>query len=627
MQTLLLVTLLLPAAAAIVTGLAGRHARCLALAAALATLAGAIVLVAHFPIGADDYAGTHLPWFAALGSTLDIQFSIALDGLSLWLFAPDGPAPGRRRAGKLGLDQGPAVLYYGLLLMLGTGMLGVFVARDIILFYLFFEFTLVPLFFLIGIWGSEQRRYAAIKFFLFTLAGSVLTLLGLLAIVLWDWNQGGGRAMTFSIADLTNHLRDNPMPYRLQVWLFFALFAGFAIKVPLFPLHTWLPLAHTEAPAAGSILLAGVLLKIGTYGFLRFNLPMLPQATAASMPCLLWLAVAGIIYGALVALAQSDMKRLIAYSSVSHLGFCMLGIFALNRVAVQGGALQMINHGLSTGGLFAIVGMLYQRYHTRRIADFGGIAAETPVLAFFMVFMTLASIGLPGLNGFVGEFLLLMGMFQRAWDPTATPSPWTTQYQVISVLATSGVVLGAWYMLSLVKRVFFGPLQERKHHEPIADLALHEVLALVPLCVVIVWIGVQPKFFLDRMAPSLDTLTGQAMQAADEKEYLTPRRQDAKEQGKESMGERKMGERKIGEGKVNQEHEGKNELPKVSSCLPLSSSVSIHFPFPHIPFHSSLVSLCAFAPWRENRLSGEFLKSAGDGPVLDYFPTEIARVS
>ena len=205
------------------------------------------------------------------------------------------------------------------------------------------------------------------------------------------------------------------MPYRLQVWLFLALFAGFAIKVPLFPLHTWLPLAHTEAPAAGSILLAGVLLKIGTYGFLRFNLPMLPEATAASMPWLLWLSVAGIIYGALVALAQSDLKRLIAYSSVSHLGFCMLGIFALNRVAVQGGALQMINHGLSTGGLFAMVGMIYERYHTRRIADFGGIARETPVLAFFMVFMTLASIGLPGLNGFVGEFLLLMGMFQRAW--------------------------------------------------------------------------------------------------------------------------------------------------------------------------------------------------------------------
>ena len=347
---------------------------------------------------------------------------------------------------------------------------------------------------------------------------------------------------------------------RLQVWLFLALFAGFAIKVPLFPLHTWLPLAHTEAPAAGSILLAGVLLKIGTYGFLRFNLPMLPEATAASMPCLLWLSVAGIIYGALVALAQSDLKRLIAYSSVSHLGFCMLGIFALNRVAVQGGALQMINHGLSTGGLFALVGMLYERYHTRRIADFGGIAAETPVLAFFMVFMTLASIGLPGLNGFVGEFLLLMGMFQRAWGSGsdaldhAIPRHFRAGRQRRRA--------GGLVHVSLVARVFFGPLRERKHAEPIADLSLREVLALVPLCLVIVWIGVQPKFFLDRMAPSLDQLTGQAMRAADDTGRSHAKAPSAKEQGKERIGERKMGERKM-----NQEKDWKSEWPRLS-CLP-----------------------------------------------------------
>jgi NADH-quinone oxidoreductase subunit M len=310
------------------------------------------------------------------------------------------------------------------------------------------------------------------------------------------------------------------MPEGLQLTLFLALFAGFAIKVPLFPLHTWLPLAHVEAPAAGSILLAGVLLKIGTYGFLRFNLPMLPHASAAAMPWLLWLSVAGIIYGALVALAQTDLKRLIAYSSVSHLGFCMLGIFALNRVAVQGGALQMINHGLSTGGLFAIVGMIYERYHTRRIADFGGIAKETPVLAFFMVFMTLASIGLPGLNGFVGEFLLLIGMFQRAFGAATTE--WTAHYRVISVLAVSGVVLGAWYMLSLVARVFFGPLRERKHGGPIADLSFREIAALAPLCLVIVWIGVQPKYFLDRMAPSIDQLTREAMSAADSSSRVPP---------------------------------------------------------------------------------------------------------
>ncbi|MEI8372142.1 MAG: NADH-quinone oxidoreductase subunit M [Planctomycetota bacterium] len=533
MKTLLLATLFLPAVAATLTGGGRMQARCWALVASLATLVGAIVLVAGFPIGAEDFAGTHWHWFAAMDKALDIQFSVGLDGLSLWLFALTALLLVVAVLVSWEAIKDQESLYYRFLLLLGTGMLGVFVARDIILFYLFFEFTLVPLFFLIGIWGSEQRRYAAIKFFLFTLAGSVLTLLGLLTIVLWDWNSGSGHPMTFSIPELTAHLQAHSMPYHLQVWLFLALFAGFAIKVPLFPLHTWLPLAHVEAPAAGSILLAGVLLKIGTYGFLRFSLPMLPDAAAACMPWMLWLSVAGILYGALVALAQTDLKRLIAYSSVSHLGFCMLGIFALNRVALQGGALQMINHGLSTGGLFALVGMLYQRYHTRRIADFGGIAREVPVLAFFMLFMTLASIGLPGLNGFVGEFLLLMGMFQRAWGTVATE--WTVQYRVISVLAVSGVVLGAWYMLSLVARVFFGPLRERKHTEPITDLTLREVAALVPLCLVIVWIGVQPKFFLDRMAPAIDQLTGQAMCAADPKEELAQRRKGASEQRNEEM--------------------------------------------------------------------------------------------
>jgi NADH-quinone oxidoreductase subunit M len=626
MKILLLVTLFLPAAAAILTGFAGKRARCWALAAGLATLVGAIVLVARFPVGAAAFAATDCGWFAdaGTGTGLDIRFSVALDGLSLWLFALTALLLVVAVLVSWEAIKEQQTLYYRLLLLLGTGMLGVFVARDIILFYLFFEFTLVPLFFLIGIWGSEQRRYAAIKFFLFTLAGSVLTLLGLLAIVLWDWHASGGQAMTFSIPELTAHLQAHPMPYRLQVWLFVALFAGFAIKVPLFPLHTWLPLAHTEAPAAGSILLAGVLLKIGTYGFLRFSLPMLPEATAASMPCLLWLAVAGIIYGALVALAQSDLKRLIAYSSVSHLGFCMLGIFALNRVALQGGALQMINHGLSTGGLFAIVGMLYERYHTRRIADFGGIARETPVLAFFMLFMTLASIGLPGLNGFVGEFLLLMGMFQRAWGTAVTE--WTAQYRVISVLAVSGVVLGAWYMLWLVARVFFGPLQERKHAEPIADLSLREVAALVPLCAVIVWIGVQPKFFLDRMAPAIDQLAGQAMRAVDTKEDLTQRRKGAKEQEKERRGERNMGERKI-----NQEREFKSEWPRLTPCSSSNFSALVDF-----PFSPSSLPLCALAPLRENLvvqsphrqqpLFGSIWKPAAEGYVLDYFTTEIARV-
>jgi NADH-quinone oxidoreductase subunit M len=501
MGVLLLATILLPLAAAALPG--GRAmARPCALVAALLSLSGAVVLVSQYHAGTEPFAAVDVPWLAAAGVPLDIRFSIALDGLSLWLFALTALlVVVAVLISWEAIDQQQS-LYYRLLLVLETGMLGVFAARDIILFYLFFEFTLIPLFFIIGIWGSEQRRYAAIKFFLFTLAGSVLTLLGLLVIVVWSSRAA---AMTFSIAELTARLAEHPMPWALQLAVFWALFAGFAIKVPLVPLHTWLPLAHVEAPAAGSVLLAGVLLKIGSYGFVRFNLPMLPQATAACAPWLLWLSVAGIVYGALVALAQDDLKRLIAYSSVSHLGFCMLGVFVGSRLGVQGGVLQMVNHGLATGGLFAVVGMLYERYHTRRIADFGGVARETPLLAFFFVFLTLASIGLPGLNGFVGEFMVLLAMFQRAWaGPTG---PWSPQYRVIAVLATSGMVLGAWYMLSLVQRVFFGP--ERRHRaEPVPDLCPREIAALAPLVAVIVWIGVCPAFFLDRMAPTLDRLTG-----------------------------------------------------------------------------------------------------------------------
>jgi NADH-quinone oxidoreductase subunit M len=409
-------------------------------------------------------------------------------------------------------------LFYRLLLILETGMLGVFVARDIILFYVFFEFTLIPLFFLIGIWGSEERRYAAIKFFLFTLAGSLLTFLGLLSIVIWDYaNQIPGVAdwkMTFSIPQLVEHFNARPMDPNLQMWIFLALFAGFAIKVPLFPLHTWLPLAHVQAPTAGSVILAGILLKIGTYGFVRFNLSMLPQASALFMPWMLGLATAGIIYGSLVALAQKDLKKLIAYSSVSHLGFCMLGLFAANPLGIEGGTLQMINHGLSTGGLFAMVGMLYERYHTRQIADYGGLARKLPVLSFFMLALTLSSIGLPGLNGFVGEFLVLLGTFERAWMGSALNE--ALALKIISVLAVSGVVLGAWYMLWMYQRIFFGPLKEPKidtHAEPVHDMNFREMAAIVPLFVFIVWIGVYPKFFLDRMSPTLEQLTA-ATQAA-----------------------------------------------------------------------------------------------------------------
>ncbi|HTN74084.1 MAG TPA: NADH-quinone oxidoreductase subunit M [Pirellulaceae bacterium] len=456
-----------------------------------------------------NYAVTDLPWLGT-ASGLDIRFSVGLDGLGIYLFGLSALLMVTAVLVSWEAISDRAHLFYAMLLMLEFGCLGVFAARDIMLFYVFFEFTLIPLFFLIGIWGSEDRRYAAVKFFLFTLAGSVLTFLGLLTIVLWHALQDGpNHYLTFSIPTLTAALRETPLPGTLQFWVFLALFAGFAIKVPLFPLHTWLPLAHVQAPTAGSVILAGVLLKIGTYGFARFSIPMLPEATVQCMPWILWLSVGGIIYGALVALAQSDIKRLIAYSSVSHLGYSMLGLFALNSVGLHGGTLQMINHGLSTGGLFALVGMVYERYHTREIAKLGGLARRTPILAFFMIVFTFSSIGLPGLNGFTGEILILLGMFQRAF--AETPAVLVDQYKIISVLSVSGVVLGAWYMLYLVQRVFFGPLKEpheagAEHHE-VRDMNFREICAVLPLTVFVLWIGLHPDLFRQRMEPTLNRIT------------------------------------------------------------------------------------------------------------------------
>lgn len=523
---LLRIAVFLPSAGALVIALLGprRHeaeqnfARWMALATSLATLVLAVLLAANFGIGTDEFAVSEAGlWFGDGRGQVDIRLSLGLDGLSLWLFGLTALLMILAIAVSWKAIDRHCRAYYSLILILQTGMTGVFCARDIILFYVFFEATLLPLFFLIGIWGSSERRYAAIKFFLFTFAGSVLTFLGLLTVVWWHHVQSGW--MTFSIPELTTGLVKHPMPVPLQLLVFAALFAGFAIKVPLFPFHTWLPLAHVEAPTAGSVLLAGVLLKIGTYGFVRLSLPLLPDATAISMPWLLGLSAAGIIYGALVALAQSDIKRLIAYSSVSHLGFCMLGIFALNRTGIDGGVLQMINHGLSTGGLFALVGMLYERYHTREIKAYGGIARRLPVLSFFMLLMALSSIGLPGMNGFAGELLILIGTFQRAWAQ-AVSGP-VAAYRAISVLAVFGVVLGAWYMLWLYQRVFFGPLREPvpehpgKDGEPIRDLSTREVGSLIPLVVLIFWIGLQPSFFLERMEPTLDRLTIGAIRTAD----------------------------------------------------------------------------------------------------------------
>lgn len=414
-----------------------------------------------------------------------IQFYIGLDGLNLWLVVLTCVL---MISAVLASWRSPSVQersneFFAWLLALQAGMLGVFLAFDIILFYVFFELTLVPLFFLIGVWGGPERRHAARKFFIFTLTGSVITFLGLLGVVAFCYAEA--TELTFSIPQLievANRKFGEGDGYpRLQFWIFAAMMTGFAVKVPLVPVHTWLPLAHVEAPTAGSVLLAGVLLKIGSYGFLRLCLPLAPDACYSyGAPLISWLAIIGIIYGAIVALAQEDIKKLVAYSSVSHLGFCMLGMFALNSAGIGGSVLQMINHGLSTGGLFLLVGMLYDRYHTRQMADYGGLAARLKLLSLFMVFICLTSIGLPGLNGFVGEALVFMGAF--AVRP------------LYAVLASAGVVLGAWYLLHMLLRVFFGPIKEPHHDgpEPVADLNVREVAALAPIAVLCIVIGVYP---------------------------------------------------------------------------------------------------------------------------------------
>ncbi len=525
-SSLLMISVLLPGVGALLLAIlsavgAGKSARWVALGVTVVTFMLVMFVLRGFLASPNQspYATVDYPWLAEAAG-LDIRFHLALDGISLWLY---GLSALLMMTATLvsweAIKDRPAV-FYAMLLLLETGCLGVFTAQDILLFYVFFEFTLIPLFFMIGIWGSEDRRHAAIKFFLFTLAGSLLTFLGLLSIVMWHhWNIDPS-CLTFSIPRLTSDLTATPMPAGLQAWIFVALFCGFAIKVPLFPLHTWLPLAHVQAPTAGSVILAGIMLKMGTYGFLRFSIPMLPHATATWMPCLLWLAVAGIIYGALVALAQKDIKRLIAYSSVSHLGYCVLGMFALNPLGTQGALLQMVNHGISTGGLFAIVGMLYERYHTRNIQELRGVARQVPVLAFFMLVFTFSSIGLPGMNGFAGEVLILLGMFQRGW--TRAQDAMGNQLLVVSVLAVSGVVLGAWYMLWLVQRVFFGPLKTPDATDSIRDLSLREIAALVPLAVFVLWIGLTPQYFLAPMAEPLNVATRAASDQVDQSVVMDP---------------------------------------------------------------------------------------------------------
>ncbi|WP_437226484.1 complex I subunit 4 family protein [Planctomicrobium sp. SH661] len=386
-----------------------------------------------------------------------------------------------------------AAEFYTALMILEAGLIGVFCAFDVVLFYVFFELTLIPLFFLIAIWGGTERRHAAVKFFLYTLAGSLVTLLGVISLILHV--SAAGLTTPCSIPALASWLQAHPLSPEWQTALFLAISAGFLIKVPVFPFHTWLPLAHVEAPTAGSVLLAGVLLKLGTYGFLRLCLPMFPEACLSlGLPAIGFLSVIGIIYGSLCALAQRDLKKLVAYSSVAHLGFCTLGLFALNVEGVTGSVLQMVNHGLSTGALFLLVGMVYDRYHTRQLDELSGLAGRLPFIGCSMVFISMASIGLPGLNGFVGEVLCLGGMFK--------------QHTIYAVFGALGVVLGAWYLLSALQVFFFGPLKESEHREPnITDMNLREMCAFLPLALACLWIGVQPGPLVDLIRPDIESVT------------------------------------------------------------------------------------------------------------------------
>jgi NADH-quinone oxidoreductase subunit M len=477
-------------------------AKWIAMVVTVAALAWNIVLAFGFSQwGSAGYGlESHTTWLAPLGITLDVgvdavamllvMLTTLLMPLCVW--GSFTAITTRRRE------------YYAWLLVLASAMTGVFIARDLLLFYTCFELTLVPMYFLIAIYGGSNRAHASTKFFIYTFTGSVITLAGLV-YVLWRFQQAIGM-WTFDIEAVVA-FASSSLTVTEQSWVLLALLAGFAVKIPLFPVHTWLPLAHTEAPTAGSVVLAGVLLKLGTYGIYLFVLPMVPLAVVLWAPTIGVLAVIGVLYAALICWVQDDVKKLIAYSSVSHLGFCVLGLFALNPLGLQGAVLYMINHGLSTGALFFLIGMMYERYHTRDMNAIGGLMKVMPVWAFFMVFFVLASVGLPGLNGFVSEFYCLLGTFVAGDAPLAYPGvlgPW------FAVIAALGMVFAAMYLLIMVGKIVFGPLrvpsagEEHDHHRLPADLSWREIGILVPLAVLCVYLGVQSTTVTDALEGSIE---------------------------------------------------------------------------------------------------------------------------
>ncbi|MDP2314550.1 MAG: NADH-quinone oxidoreductase subunit M [Pseudomonadota bacterium] len=492
-----LVTFLPIVGAAIVAALPERAAKSSALAVSVLAFLVSIPLWFQFdPNSAELFQLVEkMDWIPAFG----VSYHVGIDGVSLLLILLTTVlTPIIVLAGFSGVDKNQRG-YFALMLVLEGAMIGTFVALDTFLFYLFWELVLLPMYFLIGIWGGERRLYAAVKLFVYTIVGSLLMLVALIGLyvlhhqVEGTWTTDLGRLLALNI------------PYDTQLWMFACFALAFAIKVPMFPLHTWLPDAHVEAPTGGSVVLAGVMLKMGTYGFYRFAMPLFPEATMAFGPFLIALCVIGIVYGALVAMVQDDVKKLVAYSSVSHLGFVMLGLFALNPQGVAGSIYQMLNHGVSTGALFLLVGVLYERRHTRKIVDYGGLTKVVPLFAVAFMIVTLSSIGLPGTNGFVGEFMILLGAFQYAPIPTA--------------IATTGVIFGATYMLWMFQRVMFGPLTNRAN-QTLTDLNAREIGYMAPLIVLIFVMGVFPQPFLDRINPSVNAFVARMEERFDGTPYL-----------------------------------------------------------------------------------------------------------
>jgi len=460
-------------------------------AVTVATFLVSLPIMLGFQTNAEFQFTENIPWIAA--GPFVMRYNIGIDGISLWLvMLTTFIMPIAVLSTYTAVDE-KVKEYMILLLLLETGMLGAFISLDMFLFYIFWEVMLIPMYFMIGIWGGKNRIYAAVKFFIYTMVGSLLMLVALIYLYFKGLEAG---FTNFGLLQFFNL----QLPLDTQVWLFLAFALAFAIKVPMFPLHTWLPDAHTEAPTAGSVILAAILLKMGTYGYVRFAIPLFPEAAHKFAPHIATLAVIGIIYAALVAMVQEDVKKLVAYSSVAHLGFVMLGVFAFNVEGITGGMLQMINHGISTGALFLIVGFIYERRHTRLITDFGGLSKQMPIFATIFMIVTFSSIGLPGTNGFVGEFLILIGAFEGElrW--------WT-------VIATSGVILSAVYMLWMFQRVMFGELDNPKNQK-LLDLNAREIGIMVPLVIMIFVMGIYPKPFIDKMDPAVKRLVSQVRPAS-----------------------------------------------------------------------------------------------------------------